>query len=699
MEPTRLWVLRVFDGNHRLTEVAGEWPDALFKVEGWQVMASVEGDTVQAEVLRQGRGGISLGVRFLVPPESLGTLCFPGAVYSGNRFRMRPLEYPCILREPVDLGVGVPVTTAVLPGLPKFQLLARDGAAPALGWHGPDGGVWIACDERTDWGPTGFEADEACGGATVWFPGVREGTVYGGRSSLDQGLEAPIGSRLNARLSVACTAGQPDWEASYLPTWKTFWTSNEVEDLPFSSAQRLVVAKHNEHYWNDAEGYFMLSDGSWEYGCWQSGWVGGGIQMYGLAHERDELTQRRVERMLDFVCGPAQHPSGLFWSVGRNGEFDTDMVGMEWGHDWHLVRRSGDVAYFLARTLRLKKALGQPIATTWTTALHRVVEALWSIFERHGQFGMFVAQGTGEIRSGDTTSGAIIPAAFAEASLALGESEWLARAGRAVDSLLALFDRQGFTNGGPGEAAQAPDSESAFALLESLVQLGELTADPERRRQAERAAAHAATWVMPYDYAFPKDSTLGRAGIRTGGSVWANAQNKHSAPGICTLSGQSLLRLYRQTGQPLYLDLLKSITRGVTQYLSRPDRILFGLLPGGSCERVNTCDWEAPHTPIGEGFAVDCWSSISALLTACEIPGVYVDASRRQAVAFDHVRLDVDWERSALHLHNPTAFAAEVSLLVERTLPAPTDWSPLTVVSAPRIPLAPGASTTVSFAT
>lgn len=698
MQPAREWVLRVFDGTHRLTEFAGEWPDALLEAEGWQVRASAEGDTVRAEVLRQGSGGISLGIRFLVPPESLGTLCFPGAVYSGNRFRMRPLEYPCILREAEDLGVGVPVTTALLPGLPKFQLLARDGAAPALGWHGPHGGVWIAFDERTNWGPTGIEADETCGSATIWFPGVREGTVYGGQASPDRAFVAPLGSRLNARLSVTRTAGQPEWEACLLRHWKAFWIRDNVEDLPFSSAQRLLVAKHNELYWNETEGYFMLSDGSWEYGCWQAGWVGGGIQMFGLAHEEDPLTRPRVDRMLDFVCGPAQHPSGLFWSVGRNGVFDTDMVGMEWGHDWHLVRRSGDVAHFLARTLRLKQALGHPIAATWTLGLRHAVEALWAIFERQGQFGMFVAQDTGEIRSGDTTSGAIIPAAFVEASLALGEPEWVGRAGRAADALVALFERQGFTNGGPGEAAQAPDSESAFALLESLVLLGEATGDPERWSQAERAAAHAATWVMPYDYRFPAASTLGRAGIRTGGSVWANAQNKHSAPGICTLSGQSLLRLYRQTGQPIYLDLLKSIARGVTQYLSRPDRVLFDLPPGGSCERVNTCDWEAPHTPIGEGFAVDCWSSISALLTACEIPGVYVDISRRRAVAFDHVRLDVDWDRSELHVHNPTTFAAEVSILVERTLPAPADWSPLTVVSAPRVQLAPGASTTVSFA-
>lgn len=698
MQPVRQWVLRVFDGNHRLVEVEGEWPDAHLEAEGWQVRASADDGMVRGEVLSQGRGEISLGVRFLVPPESLGTLCFPGAIYSGNRFRMRPLEYPCILREPEDLGVGVPVTTAMLPGLPKFQLLARDGAAPSLGWFGADCGAWVAFDEHTDWGPTGIEADQAQGTVTVWFPGVREGVVYGGQTSPDRGAAASPGSVFWGRMSLRQTITRVEWEASFLRLWNEFWTRHEVEDLPFSAARRLVVDKHNQRYWNEAEGYYMLSDGSWEYGCWQSGWVGGGIQMFGLAHEQDTETRERVERMLDFVCGPAQHPSCLFWSVGRNGVFDTDMVGMEWGHDWHLVRRSGDVAYFLARTLRLKQALGHPIEATWTMGLRRAVEALWAIFERHGQFGMFVAQDSGEIRSGDTTSGAIIPGAFVEASLALGEPEWAGRAEHAADSLVALFERQGFTNGGPGEAAQAPDSESAFALLESLVRLGEATSDSERWSQAERAAAHAATWVMPYDYDFPVDSTLGKAGIRSGGSVWANAQNKHSAPGICTLSGQSLLRLYRQTGQRIYLDLLKSIARGVTQYLSRPDRVLFDLPPGGSCERVNTCDWEAPHTPIGEGFAVDCWSSISALLTAYEIPGVYVDVSRRRAVAFDHVRLEVNWDRSELHVHNPTTFATEISLLVERTLPTLADWSPLTVVSAPHVPLAPGASTRVSFA-
>ena len=77
---------------------------------------------------------------------------------------------------------------------------------------------------------------------------------------------------------------------------------------------------------------------------------------------------------------------------------------------------------------------------------------------------------------------------------------------------------------------------------------------------------------MSYDFAFPAKSTMGKLDALTTGTVWANEQNKHSAPGICTLSGDGLLKLYRGSGGVCVLNLLRDIAHAIPQFLSRADR-------------------------------------------------------------------------------------------------------------------------------
>jgi len=84
---------------------------------------------------------------------------------------------------------------------------------------------------------------------------------------------------------------------------------------------------------------------------------------------------------------------------------------------------------------------------------------------------------------------------------------------------------------------------------------------------------------MPYDFAFLPDCTFGRLGMRTCGTVFANVQNKHNAPGICTLSGVSLLRLARATGNRQWLDLLADIAGAIPQFMSRRGRPIRDIRP------------------------------------------------------------------------------------------------------------------------
>ena len=57
---------------------------------------------------------------------------------------------------------------------------------------------------------------------------------------------------------------------------------------------------------------------------------------------------------------------------------------------------------------------------------------------------------------------------------------------------------------------------------------------------------------------FPDGSDFDKLKINTVGSLFANAQNKHSAPGICTHSGLGVYRLYEYTGDAAYLDLIRN---------------------------------------------------------------------------------------------------------------------------------------------
>ena len=186
-----------------------------------------------------------------------------------------------------------------------------------------------------------------------------------------------------------------------------------------------------------------------------------------------------------------------------------------------------------------------------------------------------------------------------------------------------MFLKIGFTCGGPADILTAPDSESAFGLLESCITLYEVDRNERWLTYAKWVADYCSTWVVSYSYEFPEESEFFRLGINTVGSVFASVQNKHSAPGICTLSGDSLLKLYRYTGVKEYLELIKDIAYFIPQCVSTDEKPIFSLkkerLPSGYiCERVNMSDWETPRK-VGEVFNCSCWCETSLILSFTEL--------------------------------------------------------------------------------
>ncbi|MGC9341213.1 MAG: hypothetical protein ACP5E3_00785, partial [Bacteroidales bacterium] len=279
--------------------------------------------------------------------------------------------------------------------------------------------------------------------------------------------------------------------------------------------------------------------------------------------------------------------------------------------------------FFIMKEFRLLEYIKPEytIPQHWHEAVKTCADAYVKLFEEYGHFGHWINNITGEMLCGPTASNGIAPGALALCGEYYNEDKYLDVAEQTGEYYYQNYVRKGITNAGPGDIWQCPDSESAFALLDSYVVLFELTGNKKWLNYAEEVARQAATWVVSYNFAFQKGSTFYKLGMQTTGTVIANVNNKHSSPGICSLSGNSLLKLYRYTDNDFYLDLIQDIAKSIPQYMSRLDRPIPDIRPeqpvpvmppGWINERVNMSDWEERGRPgdikRGEIFGGSCWS-------------------------------------------------------------------------------------------
>ena len=386
---------------------------------------------------------------------------------------------------------------------------------------------------------------------------------------------------------------------------------------------------------------------------------------------------KRAVANLEWMFARAQLPSGLFYAVYQDGEACGDGFGIPGTERWYMVRKQADALYFLLKTF---SALGasEPdwrLPEHWAAGARRLADRFVATFRRFGQLGQYLDCETGEVVVGGSTAAAMAPGALALAGQYFDCPEYVEVAVALARQLDERDVAAGITTGGPGEIVKCADSESAFAMLESFVVLYEVTGDGHWLERARAMAAQCLTWCASYDYAFPPQSPFGRLDIRAAGSVWANVQNKHSAPGICTLSGDALLKLFRYTGNRLWLDQIQETAHNLPQYVSRADKPVGeapAMSPGYICERVNFSDWEGRGN-IGGSLFGSCWPEVSMLLAAAEVPGIYVQPDTRLLCVLDHVEarlLTAEDGTARLEVRNPTAFDAEVRVLAESSAEA-----------------------------
>ena len=650
-------------------------------------------------------------------------LLIPGAVYNGNRFESRAVPYPPRLDHPADIGPNTPIIVTDVPrlnrdgGPSRLQLLTGDGAAPAVGFHRPreKTGFWLLTTQGTEVGDSGFTFEESsdCGQAilSISAPGVREDTRYAmcttRAPSEDRGANLAEGQAVTLRLRVCffpCPDVQHLFDQFVVIRKDMTGPVTLSHELPFSEAWRLIEEKQNRDNWWDDPGFYAQENGRPR--LFGIGWGGGGaVATLPMLMDGGETTRQRAMRTLDFFFTRCISSAGFFYDhhdgIEPLGEW---RVGLAQDAR-HLVRRDCEALYALTKQFYLFKE--QPSRSRppepWLEAARGCADALLRQWHEHGQLGQIVDLHTGEIVIGGGANGGLAPAALARASECLREERYLRGAEEIAQHFHERYVKAGLIHGGTRDALKSPDSESSFALLESFVTLYEVTGERHWAAKAEETAHQCASWCVSYDFAFPPESPFGRLGMHTAGTIYPNVQNKHAAPGICTLSGDSLLRLFRATENRFYLDLLQEIAHNLTQYLSRPDRPISlsfrdegRTLPSGWMnERVNMSDWEGREN-VGGVFYGSCWPEITTMLTCAEVPGLYVQPDTGLAYAFDHIDVEVGEhgrDTVCVKAVNPTKFPARVKVLCENSDETAVPLRPPALWNCPTIHVTPGGVT------
>ena len=562
----------------------------------------------------------SLSVSFPVW-ENDAYIFLPACAYGGNQFERIKMKYPPMYGKS-DLGVSATPLIADVPALNvdgggKIEVTSGDLSVPCYGvfFKHIKKAFFIFTEQACKGKNIGFSVER--GRVTVQFPSIRSRCYRMCRTdepSRDSGISVSKGEQISLRLLIK------SFDCENIPAFFALFFQNRrclLSDSPSPNG-------YTKALWALMEDHMNRDNFSGEYYAeaskkWQCGWVGGGMSSLPLLKHGNALSVSRAKQTLDFMTSNIA-PSGFFYGMIENGEISDD--GFQHEHMKHalLVRKNGDALYFLFKHFDVIFP-----EKRWVCAAEKCADAFVRLYERYQDFGQFIHDETGEILFGGTASGASAISALVRAGQYFGDGKYFEIAKLAGEKYYSDYVARGITYGGPGEALCAPDSESAYAMLESMILLYEATKEEKWLTYAKDSLHLLSSWIMPYTYAFPKGSELERLGINTVGSIFANVQNKHSAPGFCTASGDAIYKLWKYTGDQEYLALLKDVVSCIPQCVSTEERPIYSwdrepkrLLPGWINERINTSDWEG-ECRVGNVFYGSCWCETSLLLTFSEI--------------------------------------------------------------------------------
>jgi len=656
---------------------AGEWQCTL-------TYKAVDGDPTATDIdvtIRpspENRSRADLGVAFTFDRWSTANYVFvPAAVYNGNRFKTVHMSWPTVIVDSADRYHDIdPIIPDHVPhlniggGPSRIAINTQDGATAAAAFFSPELQksflVLVKPTRRFD-----IVIDESADRRQASF-------VLSARQETFS---------ISLRMLVFPSQHPIDLLTTFFRVRQSLTEPHELRNtIPFGRAFALEQTLHNTERWDDAMQYYRQG-GQHEiegiYSGVQLGWIGGLIEEQPLLVAGSDVSRTRSVQTIETILHNMQGRSGLMYGIFKDGVlYSDDLRNSSREPLLGMARKNGDALYFLTQNLMILRYSTEynAIAQEFEPSARRLADGLVRLWNRYGQFGQLFDPETGELVVYGSTSGASIVAGLALASAYFEEDAYLRVAEAAADLYYNRDLKNGYTTGGPGEAMQNPDSESAFALLEALMTLYEITGRGSYLDRAKEAAAYFSSWVTSYDFPFPQESALGRAGIRSTGSVWANTQNKHGAPAMCNFSGDALLRLYRATGDERYLDLLRDIAHNAMQYVSTAERPLApNMLPGYVNERVNISTWEGEGNVGGNLYGSSPWVEVALMQIAAQVPGIYVDVEEGTVTTFDHVEasvVNVDGSDGvSIRIRNPTTYDAVYSVFVDFDKSEPMGWN------------------------
>ena len=611
----------------------------------------------------------------------------PAYVYNGNRFNVEtngycspyPKHYLYNKEVPTQLFANNP-RLALAKNIPgKIEGLTGNASTSAMCFFSPSKkrAFILLFEQRSEFGDHGIFVEENAAQNEASFvvsaPGVRELRAgFGDFSpSGDKGTDWKSGDKINLKFRVYSfkANSKQDLYERFMDERKALVGPNHPRNLtPFSKTLELTAVYKNKNRWAELPfGHFYRTGNGDGY---LVGWVGGLMDTYALLAMNDPLSRERVLATCDFAFGKYQSKSGYFYGPNNEkGEIPT--FEREELPNSSLVRRNADVLFWSIKHFELLKqqGYGDQIKPEWEKAIHKLAMAFVNTWKKCGEFGNYVNTETGDVIIYHSASGAMVPAGLVMASRYFNEPKFLEVA---KESAQFMYDREivglGFTSGACGDIMQDADSESNFAFTESLMALYYATSDKQWLDMARNVANIAATWTLSYDYQFPVNSTISKLGGHVAGAVWASTQNKHAAPGVCTMSADHLFKIYRATGDRRYADLLRDINHTHAEVMETPGRPTTGMGPGSSMERIQTTDADGKgavgvilHTSNG-------WTEGNGMLMGIEIPGIYLRTDKDEMYVFDHVEAKVvkrDKSGITLEITNPTRFDASVSIFAE----------------------------------
>ena len=619
----------------------------------------------------------------------------PAALYNGNRYESRKISYSPKLNDIRDVGPNKPMIISDVPRLniadgPSFVQERSGGMTlPAIGYCAvsTSKSALFITTQKNRLGDYGINIEESSGRsqAIISFtsPLVRERYKYeianNSVASTDEPANLKTGDEISFDIKLHLINSQKIQYLfdKYFDVRHDLTPASTIRYIyPFSECYRTIEQKFNTQNFVSEFGYYSVGMRENFLQDWQIGWTGGMISTYPLLFSKDSISVKNAIANFNWLFPAGIAPSGFFWDSGEKGNkwYGGD-IRKPLSVNWHLIRKSGDALYYIVKQLDLMKKRKITIQPAWEKGTMQVAESFVTLWNKWGQFGNFVDSRTGDVIVGGSTSGAIVPAALVLASDYFNKPEYIEIASKAAQLMYDNYTSKGISCGGPGDAMQNPDSESGYAIIESYMLLYEKTRNEKWLNYADEAAKQFATWVMSYDYAFPSNTLFGQLQMQTTGAVFANTQNRHGSPGICTYSGLALLRLYRATSNQKYMQLLSEITQSIPQYMSHQTRPIAGMPAGWINERVSTTDW---LEGIGEIKPGSTWAETAMMLTAIELPSIYIDAEKFSCFVFDHLKAEiVSGSKNSIRIKviNPTNFESNFKICIENKYKKQLYWS------------------------